>query len=198
VNGLVTLTVGAPREATKFYTFAQNSSTISTNGTPVILKSGAANNGYWIQGPTYLNELPGSVSFFAGTMSMTPDSKYLMVSDALSASGQGTVHLYKRATSTEKTLGYENVFVPAGVQLEGSVSTSGAPAYGFYRIGQLIKSKNGAPSQYTLDHYGTSVDSNWWVTVVGAPAEECLYTFGNPVSCKYTFLIIIIFFVSFM
>jgi len=178
VSNVTCLMIGAPKEGQKLYSFGlNNAALIRTNG----FNSVATGSSFWSQQSIMTNPLQDSVTFFGGTTVLTSDARYMFVGDAVSSTGYGTVHVYRRYIANEQPLGFENVPIPSNIISSTGSTVSGSPYFGFYRIGTLSKgtSYNGT---YTIDQFGVAIATNWWLTVVGAPAEECMYTFLSPQS----------------
>jgi len=172
ISNQTLLTIGAPLEALKLYNFQLNtaatwSGNVSQTGNLKTL---------WSSGPIIYNDQTRASSWFGGTQHMTSDGRYLFVGDAINPNnGQGSVYIYRRYLANENVKGFESVPPPTSLNPNGPT---------WYKIGQYVKNTLPAPVNYTLDQFGTGITSNWWLTVVGAPVEECVYTFPVPFSCK--------------
>ncbi|KNE54062.1 hypothetical protein AMAG_00064 [Allomyces macrogynus ATCC 38327] len=115
---------------------------------------------------------PSSVSktFFGGSMVAT--DKWLLVADATSGNGRGTVYLYHRRRLGELAFGFEDVTLSA---------VPGSRKAVMDWIGTLSPNASAIDTAtYHQDHFGKAMTASGNVIVVGAPVDNCVYTFNVP------------------
>ena len=156
ISNLTNLIVAAPKHGTQLFTFAlNNTGSIRTNGAITI----PVGSSFWSQQSNIMNDLQDPISFFGGTVSTTSDGRYLFVADAVSSTGFGTVHIYRRYINGEKSLGFENVPIPTNIVNSDRTNVGGSPYFGYYRIGTFSKGTqyNGT---FTTDQFGVVSGDN--------------------------------------
>ncbi|KXS17707.1 hypothetical protein M427DRAFT_30187 [Gonapodya prolifera JEL478] len=160
-TGRVTLNIAAPRESLRVYSLYRAPGDATWNTTVPVRKHYQRDH-----------------SFFGANLAMTPDSRFLVVTDPVNdASGSGEAHIYYKGV--KPTVGDEMLAGSFGNVSSGTASS--AYGFSFTRIGALRKSASTPPSaSYRPDHFGIGLSVNWWSIVVGAPVEECVYTYTVP------------------
>jgi hypothetical protein len=129
----------------------------------------------WAVDGAFENPIRRDKSFFGGTMDGHPNGAYLMVADAISANGRGMVYLIHRRHSGEAILGFED-------EVRGPMENA---TYTYDWIGTFAKENSTALSTYLQDQFGKSITSSGNVVIIGAPAEDCVYTFNRPLPCMF-------------
>ncbi|KAL7752250.1 hypothetical protein RI367_002295 [Sorochytrium milnesiophthora] len=123
----------------------------------------------WLPGNYLHNPTKQVRTFYGGTITNSPDSSVLLVSDATSNTGGGTVYMYRRRKAGEVVVGYESVV--------RALNMNGLFIYDL--LGTFIKSAN-VSSVYAQDHFGKATAMKGNIAVITAPAEDCVYTFALP------------------
>lgn len=170
----VVVAVGAPRDASLLYSFFQpNTSRV---------------NSTWLAGQCVGNPHYDRRSFFGGTVALSPDASFLLVSDAVGASsqqGRGQVFLHHRRTTSQRLLpDYLNQVVRPPLPDQSLYNFPLSPyAYDLlFEFVEPFSSTNNASSNSTLttNHFGFAVVVNQFWTVVAAPVEQCVYSYALP------------------
>jgi hypothetical protein len=116
-------------------------------------------------------------SFFGGTLKLSKDGRFLLVSDATGTDGRGSVFLYNLRKANQQVLGFETIYRPnnqgLSFDLIGRFSKQGDRDY-----------QNKTKPNFFADHFGKSIDMNDWIAVIGSPVEDCVYSFVVPPICN--------------
>ena len=124
-------------------------------------------------------------SFFGGTITSSPDGKWVVVADSSGIRGRGKVHLYKKVESSYVVI--QNL-ESAGFGEENRMADSF-----WYKVADIVKAtqnvSNGdmspttdSESGYKTDWFGLSVAMSASYIVVSAPVDGCIYTYPVPIT----------------
>ena len=135
----------------------------------------------WQAGQYLANDNFYRRSFFGQKLSFSPDARFLLVADPAgsgTSKGRGQVFLYYRRSETESLIPSEYNAIPKGQIPYGRESVP----YFFDRLAELSKSSIPVTNFTTFksDQYGYGVATNKFFVVVGAPVEQCAYTYALP------------------
>ncbi|KAJ1507378.1 hypothetical protein HMI55_000796 [Coelomomyces lativittatus] len=123
-----------------------------------------------------LTSNPGFVerSFFSGFLANSQDSRFVLVSNAVTSQGPGIVYLHHRKLPGYHLLDFSEEF---------SAVSTGYLAYDWIAT---LKKSNSTDTKYLQDQFGKVASAAGPWIVVGAPVEGCVYTFAAPVAAPLT------------
>ena len=156
---------GAPRDASGVFSFYKPSS-----------------GGTWSQGQFIPNTDIWRRSFFGQKVQLSPDARFLLVADPSGTSesmGRGIAYLYHRRSDSEL------MYPPELNQVPRQPLVSNSVPYQFDYMGSFSKLQQVGSANWTryeADHFGHGIAVNQYFAVMGAPVEQCVYTYLMPLS----------------